>query len=221
MALNADALVTLEEAKAQLKKQEGDNADDEFIEGLVNQASDFCVATCGRTFDQTTATDKLYDGYGTEILLLDWPVVTLTSLYSDSMRLFPSATQLTEWNPSTGTGHFLLNKEAGTVTRIDGSLFPYGVGVIKATLEYGFAVIPGPIKRGVLLLIDKWFDERETSAKGQIESETIGSYSVDYAVAVATGNQRDPLLQRVLDVWQPYIISTIAGADRPHYTITV
>ena len=219
MPLDADALVTLAEAKAQLKREEGNNADDDFIEQLINRASDYAEDYCGRKFTQQTITDKLFDGSGVEnLFLVPWPVISITSLFIDTGRTFPASTALVEWNPSTGIGQYLLDKEIGEVSLLDDT-FPRLRGVIKATYTAGYTVVPGPIKQAVLLLVDKWFDEREQSAAGQVEAETIGSYSVKYATTTG-GSARDPVLDKVHAILDPYYCPNIAEVDRPSKVFT-
>jgi len=145
----------------------------------------------------------------------------------DESRRFQAATLLTEWNPTTGVGHFTLDKETGEISLIDSS-FPYGRDVIKASYLAGYtaATVPGPVKMGVLLLIDKWFDESKQSADGRwVLAETIGSYSVRYGTAFDSassgGSTSDPMLSRLIELWKPYMVPSILAGDRPTYVRTV
>lgn len=218
MTIDPDALVSLDEARAQLKKSEGDNADDPYIEDLINRASKYCEGWVGRKFTQQTINNAYLDGYGTESINIEpWPVIGITELRSDGARNFGDSTLLYPWNPSDSSGHYILEPETGIVTRVDGWRFPYGYATIRASFTAGYLNVPAAIKQGVVSLIDKWFDERQQSASGQVQSERIGSYSVTYAVS-ATGTD-DPVMSRVFDLWRPFRVEAIA--ERPSMFFTV
>lgn len=86
------ALVALADVKDYLKVT--DTSQDTILTYFINEVSRFINTYCGRQLVQKSYTEY-YDGDGTdELLLKHYPIITLTSVYDDSLRTWAAATQV-------------------------------------------------------------------------------------------------------------------------------
>ena len=130
MSLGVNALVTLDEAKAFLKKT--DDADLSVLELLIDGVSEQFNAATDRTLKTTTYTDLYLDGNGQpDIYLPNYPVTTLTSVYEDG-------TLLTEGL----TGDFVLysSNNGAWLHKLSGTWLE-GPKTIKITYTAGYGAV--------------------------------------------------------------------------------
>lgn len=111
--------------------EEGDKADDR-LTAFLTRGSAFVNTYCRRTFESTTYTDELYDGSGTDVLLLNaWPATAVASLAE-----YGSA--LTVGSDPSANPDVLLYGDEGMLVR-PGGIFIRGRRWYKVTYTAGYA----------------------------------------------------------------------------------
>lgn len=119
---------------------------DGFLVLLINAVQDRADAYCGRRLGRSTYTNQLFDGDGSNVIILPHFPVDLTSsgvvfeLYEDATRSFAASSLLTRWVDGTalGSAHYRVDAPTGVVERFNGS-FPYGSGVIRVNYTAGYS----------------------------------------------------------------------------------
>lgn len=137
---------------------------------------------CDRTFEQESATYKLYDGDGSNEILID-DLLTLTKIEildedgnvdytidsSDEYYLYPA-------NDTPKTS-IRLNKFNAPIT-----IFLEGRQNVKITGTFGYAsTVPEDIRLVATKLVAQIIKESGTDITADIKAERLGEYSVDYA----------------------------------------
>jgi uncharacterized phiE125 gp8 family phage protein len=136
----AVAMVTLEDVRSWLKFEPGSN--DDVLADIANAVSADCAKVCGRAWLQKVYADALFDGDGTDRLLLPHtPVTAVTKLIP-----FTGATQLVE-----GPDKDFVWYPNGKVQLLNGYFprAPKGVTVSYAG-GYTLALIPHDVRVSVL-----------------------------------------------------------------------
>jgi len=107
--LDANALIELEEFKLYIDYNDTDK--DEFIELLINNASDFLDRYCGRVLKSATYTHERYDGGERKIFLEKWPITDVVQVSSGKLNAirikYTSATAYNAYVKVTTTGVIL------------------------------------------------------------------------------------------------------------------
>lgn len=169
MALSPRAFVTLTEVKTQLGIS--DSSEDSKLEFLITAATDLVEKYCGRSFNETTHTEELYDGEDSNTLFLkNYPV-------SDEVADAPV---------------ILVDDEAVDVEDVNyqkgilelASIVNAGLSNIKATYKGGYATddIPFDLKQAIILIVAR---ARNAAKNSGVVSESVGDYSVAYQSAAA------------------------------------
>ena len=131
MAVHANAIVTLDEAKERLFEKGEKN--DTIIEGLIAHFTALVEAEVGRPVKKRTLTDERCDGSGTPEILLPWtPVQTVTSFEIRSDLDDSTVTTITD------TTKFWIKSKRSGLVRLKENIFNEGVGNILFTGEVGF-----------------------------------------------------------------------------------
>lgn len=171
---------------------------DTILERLINSVTEFIERYCDRRFKQTTYTNQVYDGTGTdELLLKNYPVTTFTSLEKrdsadnqssfstvDSQNYFIKLTEgiivyvggiELDWKSNvyweTG-GYFVKLPQHYRATYIAGYDFNVATGTYLEDVGLG------DLEYAVWKLVAKTFNQRKGT--DDIQSESIGEYSVTY-----------------------------------------
>lgn len=135
MAVDATiALTTLADAKT-FAKVTAATSEDTIIGDLINAVSQQINAYCGRRFIEATYTDYL-DGDGSRDLILpQCPVVSITTLADDPLRVWGTDTQ------KDVSGSVILDQVAGLVTLWNqGGFFLHGSRNVKVVYIAGFVL---------------------------------------------------------------------------------
>lgn len=173
MDLDTNALVTLDYAIAMLNLDFDDvDETDKFI-GLINAASAAANLYTNRLLAGRSHT-KTFDGNGKiSMLLPEYPVNSVASLYIDSDRAFGASTQITDF----------LFYEDGEVYYAGG--FPDIRQSVKVTWNGGYASgsVPEDIKIAIVEIV-KWYH-------GRLEGEAVGVMSMVNPDGVTTRFEMD------------------------------
>lgn len=162
-------LVRLERVKTYLDLANTDTASDVLLQDLIARIGAWVEHYCDRSFAKATYTEQR-DGDGTDTLIVrQWPLLSVASLYDDPLRVFGAATQI-------ATTNFVIYANQGSI-RLDGLVFSVGIQNVKVTYEAGYADIPEDLQQAVVELVADRFRNKENQG---IRSLAIGSYRVDY-----------------------------------------
>ena len=160
------------------------------VTDLITLIDGFIQNYCGHNFISAPYTSEKYNGDGTDTLLLkQYPIITVTSIYIDNTLLSSTCYDDTT-NKVSG---LYLNQ--GKIVLIDGSTFTTGTQNIWITYNAGYATIPADIS----LIATQMICELYNNPTG-VTSERIGQYSVSYG-SIAEG-KISPRYAAILDKYK-------------------
>jgi uncharacterized phiE125 gp8 family phage protein len=145
VALNRNAIITLEEAKSYLKVEH--DIEDSLIEGLINQASDQIEYDNNTCIVSQDFYDEPYDGTGDNFLILrNYPVNTIISVKIDNTEI-----------PSSE--YSVIGRE-GTLNFY--RTLPPGPGRIKVFYNAGYPRdrVPGRFKKWCTQIVSDLYEGR-------------------------------------------------------------
>lgn len=179
MALNANALVTLNETKTWLDIPLSDTAQDALLEGLINTASTRIENHCSRVFKRTQRTE-LYDGRNSDLLLL---------------RYYPAEkpTALVIHNTVIAVDTFELQDEM--TVKLLGGVFPKGSLNVQVTYYAGYATIPDDVQVACKFFV-QWLYSMRTDRRVGVQSKNKQSESVSFTSGMP---------QEIVEMLQPYV----------------
>jgi len=188
MALSTYALVTTDEARAVL----GDSTIElDAIEPLINRASALAERIANVHFAQRTSATVYYDGNGKrELVLFQYPIISIDGVWDDTSREFGDTTEL------TADDDYYAYKETGLLRRY-GANWTRGIQNVKIMLTYGYATVPYDVKGAVLQAVQALYEFRGQTRP--IKREEFLNYKVEY-VQTADG----PVPREAYDVFESY-----------------
>ena len=161
-------LVKIERVKTYLEIASTDTAQDVLLQDLIARIGAWVERYCDRTFAKATYIEQ-YDGDGSDTLVVrQWPLMSVASLFDDPLRVFGAATQIAATD-------FVLYKNTGII-RLDGLAFSTGIQNVKVTYDAGYTDTPDDVQQAVVELVADRFRNKENQG---IRSLAIGSYRVD------------------------------------------
>jgi hypothetical protein len=149
------------------------------ITEYISAVKSWIDSYCGREFEQESASSKLYDGDGSNEILVD-DILSLTKIEildenkavettitsSDDYYLYPA-----NKTPKT---KIIINKHKAGVSR-----FPIGFQNVKITGTFGYAIsVPEDIRLAATKLVSSIIEDKYIQEVGDIKSESLGEYSV-------------------------------------------
>lgn len=202
MALLDYALTTRARVKTFLGITSTD--DDTLLDSLINVVTNFIENYCDRRFKLTTYTDEVYDGNGSQQMLLkQYPVVAFTQLGERD-----SVDNQSSWTAIDSEDYF-VNLVTGIIDYING-LFRRLPRHYRATYQAGYdvdvsdiaktleAAGAGDLEFACWSLVSDMYDEYKGEA--DITSESLGDYSVSYAAV-----EENPVIKNILEKYKrPY-----------------
>lgn len=150
MALNSNALVTVDDLRAYLGQ--GVSSESEtMMELLINAASQEFDRFCGRQLKQKTETNLYLDGNGSRYLKLpSWPAASVTGVYEDGTLLVVD----TDYLVYTSDDDAYLLKYSSTwpeITTYCSPVWAEGHKTIKiSSVLLGYATVPADIQLACL-----------------------------------------------------------------------
>ncbi len=171
----AIALVALQDVKDFLTIS--GSTEDSKLTYLINEVSRWIASFCGRNFVSTTYTEY-YDGTGTdELMLKNYPIISVTSLHDDPARVFGSNVA------KSVAADVLVYKNTGTLKlwNKEGA-FQVGVANVKVVYVAGYAPIPAEIQMACKRLIAVLY-LRQTNRNFDIQSQTVQQQTTSYLIS--------------------------------------
>lgn len=159
---------------------EKSDADDARLARILSAASSFCESYCGRVFEQTTYTSEMYDGNGTDTLILrNFPIISVSSLKECG------ATLTTGTDPAAGPD-VLIYAEAGKLVRPFGMWLPYRRWY-SVTYSAGYAVVPPSIVQACIDVAMLMLREKDRAG---VAAETMGTRTSQFLRSLPEASQR-------------------------------
>lgn len=198
MELDANAWITLAEAKAHLHISISDSDCNEFISQLINYGYKFLEGYIGRQAKSKEYTES-YDGDDSNVLVLKkWPVISVASVHidQDGERIFDSEALVdsddyyVDTDPDTSIGQIELFQATGTGP----TWFSKGIKNIQVVYTAGWATVPYPLKFALQQLVAWHFRRSGTEATRQ---QSIGGFSKSYE-----DDNLPPHIKRFLDPYK-------------------
>lgn len=140
MTLNANAILTLNEAKTYLKLPLVNTSQDDVIELWINAAADFFETECDRILKKKTGIVEYHGSKASQsIVLRQFPVIAVTEIRVDPTAAFTDPGTIVD--PSSYAWD-----EEGEVTYLTGRCFPSGKKSVKVTYDAGYDPVPYDLK---------------------------------------------------------------------------
>ena len=160
MALNSNALVTLNTTKEFVGVPLSETSMDTLLENFINAASERCERYTNRKFTDTLYTEYRDGSRTIELLLHQWPVTSITELNPDPDRKWLAATAL---DSSVIQIFQDQNLEGIGVRRTDGAIFPRGPGIIKIQYNAGYTAFAAPsdLQEACKIAVAYWFNKNQ------------------------------------------------------------
>lgn len=207
MALLSYALTNLDRQKEFLGITTNDY--NTILTSLINTTTEFVENYCDRRFKRTTYTNEVYDGTGSNQLLLNqYPATTFTSLEQRN-----STQNISSWTAFSSNDYFVKENE-GIIVLVSGLNTMWQSGdsgmFIKLPQHYRATYIAGynfdasggtyledvglgDLEYVVWKLTATAFNQRKGS--DDVQSERIGEYSVTYRKEVAMDTELKQILE--------------------------
>jgi hypothetical protein len=173
MALNANALTSLDMAKEFLKIPLAQTAMNSIVELCINSASQDLETETDRFLKKRTSLVEYRGGYGDPFLVpKQYPIISVSEIRVDSSCIFGSDTIV----PSS---EYTIADEEMTIYRI-GSYWERGLKNIKITYTCGFDPVPSDLENACLWLVAWYYKIRNSEDIGRTTKSKEGestSYS--------------------------------------------
>ena len=168
--LNSDALITLDNFKI-YRGITGSTTEDDRIKLLINSCSIQFESACKRKIISATYTEY-HDGMGDDAIMLhQYPVTSVTSVYDDPDRDYESGDLV-------DSDDYMYDEDSG-ILRLEGGVFQNSKQNVKVTYVAGFTSTPDDIE---IALYD-WVAMRLHKAQKRwhgIGSDSVGDHNIVY-----------------------------------------
>jgi hypothetical protein len=153
MALNANALTSLNTAKNFLKIPLAETGTDSMIEIFINSASEDCERYCDRKFKQASYVETHLGKGGNLLILNQWPIISITELRIDTAADFTSSDSLID------SDDYMVGDSYNTLYLKNGKVFPNTRGFISIRVSYdaGFSPVPSSLEHACLWLVSYYY----------------------------------------------------------------
>ena len=175
MAVDANAWISLADARTYLKIPSSDTDDDSLLETLINYSYKALEKYIGHQIISATYTE-FYDGDGTRLLVArKWPIISVTSVHVDIERDFESVDLVDSGNYVTDTDNGIIEifQEEATGPTV----FERGIKNVKVIYVAGFAAIPNDVKLAGLRHVAYLYRQENTEGT---TSQSLGGKSESY-----------------------------------------
>lgn len=161
-----NAIVTLDQVREYLRIPSTEGDANDFLTNAINRTSDAIERFVRGPVKLTTYTDDIYDGSGTDTLLVvRRPIVALKTPGVADLQYRDSPAD--SWQNVTDTlTSILIDPRKPWMIRLYDGVFPFGTMNVKLSCTAGYAAIPGAIAEVALEAVaetfakSRWGDNR-------------------------------------------------------------
>jgi len=180
--MSAD-LITLEDLKQDHKIQTAtanDTTWDDTLSRIISGVSQAIATFCGRTFVAATETSQKIDGDGSVVLLVRYPVISITSIINDTTTVV----ETTNWEAYLKSGKIELT---------DGTVWTKGRKTITITYRHGYEVgsIPADLQMAAMTWASKKFFDIKDDRVGVSSRTSADGASISFAGSSVSRNMPD------------------------------
>lgn len=174
MALQANALTTLNMAKTYLKIPLAETSQDTLLEMFINASSDALESECDRKLKKVTGLVEYQDGRGQNIITpREWPIVNIQELRVDNKSDFTDASTIVD-----PADYGITDFDMSIV--YENQQFPKGYKNIKIIYDAGYDPLPADIEHACLWLVF-WYNSIRNAADIGRESKSKEGESISYS----------------------------------------
>jgi hypothetical protein len=155
MALNSNALTTLNTAKTYLKIPLAETSKDVLVELWINAASQAIESECDRKLKAQAITEHHHGRKGNFALLREFPINSVTEVRIDQRAEFVDASTLVAAN------EYQIADNANCIVFINRTV-PLGYNNLKITYNAGYSTVPSDLELACLSLVF-WYDRLRTA----------------------------------------------------------
>lgn len=212
MAVNPNALTTYATVKAELGLP--DDTKQSIVERLINAASDAIERYCMRKFQQATVTDTLRPSGTQRLVLLQTPVISITSISDDGSTVDSGSYTLENANAgivysdTAWASNDSWTPDATAPERVNGtgkrSLSVVYVGGYVLPNDVGTRTLPYDLEQACIDTVVSLY--RRRGERLGIKAESVGDASVTYRDPSAGGILPDEVLP-VLDGYRRLFVA--------------
>lgn len=196
MALNSNALTTLNMAKTYLKIPLAETSKDSLIELWINAASQAIESECDRKLKAQSITEHHHGRKTNFALLREWPINSVTEVRLDSKAVFTDASTLVP------VDDYRIADDNNCVVFLNRSV-PMGYNNLRIIYNAGYATVPSDLEHACLWMVF-WYDRMRTA-------DDIGKTSKSKGDESFSMSQSMP--QDIKDTINRYKRVEIAGID--------
>lgn len=178
MALNANALIDLAYLNS-MRSKAIESADEAFAEELINQASAMAERYCGRALASRTVTSVVDAPGGIALVLPEYPVSAVTSVFIDPAREFGAGTEVTDYYLEENTG--ILFRDSG---------FGGGMRVVKVVYTAGYATTPSDLAEAIVELVGWLWSRQRNQSVGIRVSRGLDGVETEHELTMPLATQR-------------------------------
>ncbi len=150
MAVGAQALIPYASHVTQWGGQPA--ADGSKVEDLIDAASEWALRYCKRYLKSQSVGPEYYDADGgVELMLKNYPVTAVDSIYQDPNRDYGSGTEIS-------SDDFEIYEDEGIIL-LTNAVFLRGRRIIKITYTAGYTSIPNDLSNAMIELVNYWYDK--------------------------------------------------------------
>lgn len=138
------------------------------LEVIIDSANDFFLMRVNRDIEETTHTNELIDGDGTNQLILNnYPLTEVTEIKTIDLNDDETLIDSTDYAIYFSSGRIKLK---------NGSIFPGGIQNIKITYKAGYisANIPKDIKLAISEIVSKKYNQFDKNEESHSSEAFIG-----------------------------------------------
>jgi len=212
MSLKSYALTTVARVKTYADISTSD--DDTLLESIVNAVTEYIESYTGKRFKQTAYSNQEMDSDGSEFLFLEHYPVSTTASFTLQER--ESGENEDDWSTVDSNDYF-IDYDTGVITVANGK-FIKGTKKYRSSYTAGYDfdnattylsdTTAGDIELAAWELSKSTYNSRRGSSN--VESESIGSYSVKFAAALYENEN----IKAILDKYRGHDGIQVLGPDR-------
>jgi len=171
MSVDAAAWTSRVAVREYLQLAASETDKDDLIDNLINRSYKALEAHIGKAILSASYTEY-YDGDGQDILILDnYPIISVDSLYMDSARDFAADTLI-------AVADYVIYAKQGTIRLLnDETIFAHGIQNIKITYTAGYAAIPNDLALACIMHVSHIL--QKAGAEGHL-SMSLGGLSKSF-----------------------------------------
>jgi len=165
MAVDSDALCTLQNVKDYLKIESTNHENDQHLSDLINRVTDLFESYCHRKFKAAEYTEYHCGDGGDKVFPRNKPINSVSALYDDLDRAYTSAELFSPDDYAIVDSRYV---------QLDGLTFYKALNNIKIVYNGGYATIPGDLAQACIEQVSIKYNEGRLHHTLGVTSKSLG-----------------------------------------------